>query len=389
MTAKRVPPEPASISRRNLMATTIAAGTTLSAEHSAAAPGASKRRMKMLMYRALAMQIECRPINASRDKAAARTMMRECLDRLTIQVKAAPISTGPDVKLVVLPEYFMTGFPMGMPIGKWADWAAVDLNGPEYERLAGIAQDNGIYLCGNAYERDVNFPGIFFQACFIFDPAGKHILRYRRLTSMFSPTPHDYWDKYLDLYGMDGVFPVARTPIGNLAAIASEEIQYPELARCFALRGAEVFLHPSAEPLLTGLTPKDIAKRARALENLAYVISANVAGHRDIPFLTNTCDGLSKIIDYQGRVLAEAGQGETVTAAADINITALRRYRNQQHINNFLPRLRMELYTDIYARKDFYPPNTLLTEEPTPEHFGRVQAGVIDRLRKLGVIEKE
>lgn len=343
----------------------------------------------MLMYRAVAMQIECRPINNSRDKAAARVMMRECLDRLAVQIEGAPIAAGRDIKLVVLPEYFMTGFPMGMAIPKWADWAAVDVGGSEYERFARIAQDNGIYLCGNAYERDVNFPGIFFQACFIFDPAGKHILRYRRLTSMFSPTPHDYWDRYLDLYGLEGAFPVARTPIGNLAAIASEEIQYPELVRCFVLRGAEVLCHPSAEPLLTGITPKDIAKRARALENLAYVISANVAGHRDIPFLTNTCDGLSKIIDYQGRVLAEAGQGETVTAAADINITALRRYRNQEHINNFLPRLRMELYAGAYGSKDFYPPNTLLKDEPTPAHFGRVQGEVIERLRKLGVIEPE
>lgn len=342
----------------------------------------------MLMYRALALQIECRPINACPDRESARGMINAFIDRLARTIPGARVAAG-DVKLVVLPEYVMTGFPMGMPIAQWADLAALDFGGPEYARLARIAQDNGIYLCGNAYEKDENFPGIFFQACFIFDPSGNHILRYRRLTSMFSPTPHDYWEKFLDLYGLDGAFPVARTPIGNLAAIASEEIQYPELVRSFVLRGAEVLCHPSAEPLATGITPKDIAKRARAIENLAYVVSANVAGHRDISFLTETCDGLSKVIDYEGRVLVEAGPGETVVAAADINITALRRRRNQPHINNFLPRLRMELFASNYQSANFYPPNTLMGTEPTPQHFSAVQASVIDRLRGLGVIEAE
>jgi predicted amidohydrolase len=341
------------------------------------------------MYRAVAMQLMCHPINTCASKEDARAMMMACIDRLKVTVPGSRLSVGPDMKLVVLPEYLLTGFPMGMAIPKWADWAAVDVDGPEYTALARIAADAKVYLCGNAYERDRNFPGIFFQACFIFDPAGNHILRYRRLTSMWSPTPHDYWDKYLDLYGMDGVFPVAKTPIGNLAAIASEEIQYPELVRSFVLRGAEVLCHPSAEPLRPGLTPKDIAKRARAIENLAYVVSANLSGHKDIPFLTNTCDGLSKVIDFEGRVLAEAGTGETVAAAADINITALRRYRNRPDMNNFLPRLRMELYRDSYARAEFYPANTLANTAPTPEHFGAVQRATIDRLRKAGVIEPE
>ncbi|MBL8644925.1 MAG: hypothetical protein JNK21_13405 [Rhodospirillaceae bacterium] len=381
------------VPRRRVLGASVAGLGALAApavpDPAAAEPSQHLKGQAMLMYRAVAMQIECLPINASTSKAEARAMMMAAITRLKITIPGSRIYAGNGVKLVVLPEYVFTGFPMGTAIPKWADWAAVDVGGPEYEALARIAQDNNIYLCGNAYERDANFPGIFFQACFIFDPSGKHILRYRRLTSMFSPTPHDYWDKYLDLYGWEGVFPVAKTEIGNLAAIASEEIQYPELVRCFALRGAEVLCHPSAEPLLTGLTPKDIAKRARAIENLAYVVSANVAGHRDIPFLDKTCDGLSKIIDYQGRVLAEAGPGESVTAAADINITALRRHRNTADINNFLPRLRMELYADTYARKDFYPANTLMKTDPTPQHFGAVQRQVIERLRQAGIIGAE
>ena len=343
----------------------------------------------MLIYRAVPMQITCHPVNECPDRASAAAMMKRCLDRLAVTVPGSRTSAGPDTKLVVLPEYFMTGFPMGMAIPKWAALAAVDIDGPQYTALAKIAQDAKVYLAGNAYVSDKNFPGVFFQGCFIFDPAGKLVLHYHRLTSMFTPTPHDYLDKYLDLYGADSLFPVVKTPIGNLACIASEEIQYPELVRCFALRGAEVFCHPTSEPYRTGLTPKDIMKRARAIENLAYVVSANTAGMIGYPFLDNTCDGLSKVIDFEGRVLAEAGFGETVAAAADINISALRRARNATDINNFPTRLRMELYASTYARKDFYPSNTLLNTDPTPEHFKTMQKQVIERLRKLGVIEAE
>jgi predicted amidohydrolase len=340
----------------------------------------------MIVYRAVPMQIACHPVNDCADRAAAEAMMKKCLDRLAVTVPGSRISAGPDTKLIVLPEYFMTGFPMGMAIEKWAALAAVDVDGPQYAALAKIAADAKVYLAGNAYVRDRHFPGIFFQGSFIFDPSGALILHYHRLTSMFSPTPHDYLDKYLDLYGADALFPVARTPIGNLACIASEEIQYPELVRSFALKGAEVFCHPTSEPYKTGLTPKDIMKRARALENLAYVVSANSAGMIGYPFLDNTCDGLSKVIDFEGRVLAEAGFGETVAAAADINISALRRARNAADINNFLTRLHMELYAPTYARKEFYPPNSLLDTAPTPEHFKRMQQDVIARLRRAGVI---
>src|SRR2546430_2207941 len=73
------------------------------------------------------------------------------------------------------------------------------------------------------------------------------VLRYRRLLSMFAPSPWDVWDAFLDRYGIDAVFPVATTEIGRLAAIASEEILYPEIARAHAVKGAEILLHSTSE----------------------------------------------------------------------------------------------------------------------------------------------
>jgi deaminated glutathione amidase len=228
-------------------------------------------------YRALALQLTCHAVNDCPDRASARARMRENLERVDRGVGGSKAFLGRDLRLVVLPEYLLTSYPLGETLEGWADKAAIDVDGPEYDALASIAARHDVFLAGNAYETDRHFPGLYFQASFCVAPSGKVVLRYRRLVSMFAPTPHDVWDRYLDIYGLDGVFPVARTEIGRLAAIASEEILYPEIARALALRGAEVFLHSSSEVGSPRLTPKDIAKRARALENLCYVVSSSAS----------------------------------------------------------------------------------------------------------------
>lgn len=342
----------------------------------------------MISYRACALQFACYPINFCSDKDSARAMIMEAIARVARLVPGAKSMGGADTKLIVLPEYVLTNFSMGFKPDKWRDWAALDIDGPEYEALAKVAQDNDVYLCTNAYERDENFPDTYFQACVIFDPSGNVALRYRRLNSIYTPTPHDYWDKYLDLYGLDAVFPVAKTPIGNLCSVASEEMQYPELIRTFALRGAEVLCHPCADPLNLAHNPKNVMKQARAIENLMYVISTNLSTHKDFPMGEHTCDGGSRVIDYTGRVLAEAGQGESCTATADINISALRHYRHRPEINNFLTRQRTDLYRDTYS-KEIWPANSLAGRPPERDHMAGVQRDVIARLKASGIIEAE
>jgi predicted amidohydrolase len=342
-------------------------------------------------YRALALQTACHAVNKCPDRGSARARMADSLARISRQVRGAKGFLGQDVRLVVLPEYFLTGYPLGETLPGWADKAALAPDGPEYEALARIAQDNAIFLSGNAYETDKAFPGLYFQASFVIDPSGTTVLRYRRLVSMFAPTPHDVWDRYLDLYGLDGVFPVASTSIGRLGAIASEEILYPEIARALALRGAEVFLHSTGEIGSTALTPKDIAKRARAIENLAYVVSANTAGIIDSDLPANSTDGMSKIVDFLGEVRIEAGFGESSVACAEIDLAALRRYRRRPGMGNMLSRQRLELFAPVYAGAPVYPANTLLGPDgsitvPERSHFVNTQRKVIERLAALGLV---
>jgi predicted amidohydrolase len=337
-------------------------------------------------FRALALQVTCHAVNQASNRQEARSLMQQTISRLGQQIAASIAFIGFDCKLVVLPEYFLTGFPMGESLAVWADKACLEMEGAEYEALGEIAQKQGIFLAGNAYELDRNFPGLYFQTSFVLDPYGSIVLRYRRLNSMFAPTPHDVWDKYLDCYGIEGVFPVAKTEIGNLAAIASEEILYPEVARCLAMRGAEIFLHSTSEVSGNTLTPKNAAKISRAVENIAYVISANSAGIVNIPIPTASTDGGSKIVDYRGLILAETNSGESMAAFAEIDLAALRRYRRRPGLNNLLSRQRLELYADSYRQSHFYPANTMLEGEVDRKHFIQTQRETIERLARLGII---
>ncbi len=341
---------------------------------------------ELLSYRAIALQTKCLAVNRAKTKAEATTIIKQTIERLARQILGSIAFVGFDTKLIVLPEYFLTGFPMGETIDEWREKASLEIDGEIYELLGKIAQEGKIYLSGNAYELDPNFPDLYFQTSFIIAPNGNLVLRYRRLNSMFAPTPHDVWDKYLDIYGLEAVFPVAKTEIGNLACIASEEILYPEIGRCLAMRGAEVFCHSSSEIFGMENTPKNVAKLARSYENMAYVVSVNSGGLADISIPENSTDGGSCLIDYKGLVIAQTGQGESINAFAEIDLAALRRHRRRAGMGNLLSRQRFELYAESYAKHSFYPANSLFEKKAERSHFVETQKQVIEKLENEGII---
>lgn len=346
-------------------------------------------------YAALALQVATHCVNDCPDRATARARMAENIAHVRRSIAGSKAFirqfNGVDIKLVVVPEYFLTGFPMGESVAEWRDKAVLAIDGPEYRALGAIARDHDLYLAGNAYETDPHFPELYFQCCFIIAPSGDVCLRYRRLISLAGPTPYDVWDRYVAVHGLDGVFPVVDTPIGRLAAIASEEIQYPEIARCHAMRGAEVFVNPTSEIGSPLLTTKDIARRARATENLAYVVSANSARMDGTAVPGSSTSGMTKIVDYRGDVLAEAAAGgESMVATATIDLDALRATRRRTGLTNQLVRQPFQAYAESYAATIFHPRNLLLKDgEPRVPGKGEStswQSADIARLSDAGII---
>jgi predicted amidohydrolase len=132
---------------------------------------------------------------------------------------------------------------------------------------------------------------------------------------------------------------------------------FPEAIRQLALNGAEILVRVSAymDPWGTA-SPMEwwtLINRVRAIENLAYVVACN-QGASLRNYAPYSWPGGSMIVDYDGRILAqaEAGTGERIVVGP-IDLAALRYERQRRRGHFMLGHLRTEAYTGY--RKPIYP----------------------------------
>ena len=123
--------------------------------------------------------------------------------------------------------------------------------------------------------------------------------------------------------------------------------------------GAEVLIRVSAYMDPWGATPPldwwTLFNRARAVENFAFVVAANQGASAEHypPF---SWPGGSMIVDFDGRILAQAdpGPGEKIVVGP-IDLAALRAERQRRRGHHLLSHLRTEAYTELYTRPIFRP----------------------------------
>jgi hypothetical protein len=176
--------------------------------------------------------------------------------------------------------------------------------------------------------------------------------------------PYEVHTSPHDLPGYDEpLFPVADTPIGRIGCAICYDWLFPEVLRQLAANGAEVLIRVSAYMDPWGATEPmnwwTLINRTRAIENIAYVVAANQgASLRHYP--PYSWPGGSQVVDFDGRMLAEAspGPGERIVVAP-IDISALRHERRTRVGHHMTAHLRTGAY-DVY-RTTGYPPR------PQPE----------------------
>lgn len=260
-------------------------------------------------------------------------------------------------RLLVFPEFFLTGVPESRRHEEYLG-RAIEIPGPVTEAFGKKAQHYNAYIAGNCFEIDPEWPGRVFNTSWIVGPDGDVILRYRKLndSQAYLPTstnPPDLYSAYLERYGVEGLFPVVDTPLGRLACMTCFDVNFPEVARCLALRGAEIILMPTGEGYSFQAKHR-LMKQARAYENGCYVITANhggFIGHRP----ASQQRGYSEIINYRGDSIACAdGPGEC-TISGLVDLAALRDHRGHVSDHNFLVGLRASLYAPIYADAPTWP----------------------------------
>ena len=343
-------------------------------------------------WTATCVQVMNRTVNHASNRDEAMEIVHRSLDRWEILILGgiAPGQARPNNpnQLLLFPEFALQGFPILESADEWIEKACFEIPGPETERLQKIAQQHRLYIGANSYERHADWPGIYFNCSYLINPAGDIILKYRRINTLHSVSPHDVMDRYLDMYGIEGTFPVADTELGKVAMMPCAEIMYPEAARAFMMRGAEVILHPTSDSGAMDLWAWESAKRVRAAENMVYLVSCNAGGSVGGAIPDSFNMGHSKIFDFNGRLLGESGgPGETVLPSATIDVEELRRARSDCLSYNRILSQRHDIYRAVYEAALFIAPNAYL-ENRMPSRKASVDLlkGSLENAVKRGAV---
>jgi formamidase len=306
--------------------------------------------MTPLRYAAAACQTDM-PNPIDRRGMAANT------DRMLAMIDAAVAGSAPflPVRLVVFPE-FAHAAPVYPSARELMDRLAVPVPNEHTERLWQKALEHDIYIqSGSMIELDPRWPDVVFNTTCLIGPEGI-VSRYRKVNPWI---PYEVHASPHDLAGYDDpLFPVADTPIGRIGCAICYDWMFPEAIRQLAANGAEVLVRVSAYMDPWGATEPmnwwTLVNRCRALENTAYVVAANQgASLRHYP--PYSWPGGSQIVDFDGRILAEAspGPGERIVVAP-IDVSAVRHERETRIGHHMLAHLRTEAYP-VYGRHQ-YPP---------------------------------
>ena len=278
---------------------------------------------------------------------AERSAIESHTDRMLTMLEQAVEGYSPflPVKLVVFPE-FAHAAPVYPTARELLAHLALPIPNEHTERYAAKARQYGVYVqTGSFLESDARYPGVVFNTTCLIGPEGL-LTRYRKVN------PWIPWEVHASPHDVPGyadeMFPVARTPIGNLGVAICYDWLFPEVLRQLTANGAEVLIRVSAYMDPWGATaPMDwwtVVNRCRAIENVAYVVAANQAASlaHYPPF---SWPGGSMAVDFEGRVLAQAdpGPGEKIVVAP-IDISALRHERAVRKGHQTLAHLRTECF---------------------------------------------
>lgn len=250
-----------------------------------------------------------------------RSSVETALEALTLAAERAA-SQGAD--LLVTPEMYLGGYNIGAAqIDVHAGQSDAALAGLEaIARAHSIALVAGLALPGNPRP---------FNACVAFDNSGAEVARYHK-THLFGEV-----DRAQFTPG-DGLSPVVALNGWQVALAICYDIEFPELTRALALRGAELIVCPTAN-----MTPFDsVATRlvpARAEENAICLAYCNYTG-AEAQFAYN---GLSCVVGADGNDLVRASDGDEIIFASLDRAAGRAASQTQTHLTDRRP----DLYGDL------------------------------------------
>lgn len=194
-------------------------------------------------------------------------------------------------------------------------------DGPTRRFAAGLAAECGVAVHASLYERADAADGLGFNTAIVVAPDGALLTRTRKLH--IPVTAGYYEDRYFRQGPADGdSYPVIELGTGRFGFPTCWDQWFPELARAYSLRGAEVLIYPTAigsEPDHPGFDTEPLWHQvitANGIANATFMVAVNRIGTEG----ALTFYGSSFISDPYGRVLVQAPRDEPAVLVADLDL---------------------------------------------------------------------
>ena len=213
------------------------------------------------------------------------------------------IAANQGARLVVLPEYFAI---MGL---KETDKVAVreeEGKGPIQSFLAKMAKKHKIWLVGGSIPLVSNFANKVRNSCLVFDDKGQLAARYDKIHLFGLDLGNEHYHEEKTIESGDAI-KVVDTPFGRIGLSICYDLRFPELYR--AMKDVNIIVVPAAFTDTTGRAHWETLIRARAIENLSYVIASAQGGYH---LSGRETHGNSMIVDPWGVILDRLPRGSGV-----------------------------------------------------------------------------
>ncbi len=182
--------------------------------------------------------------------------------------------------------------------------------GPIQDFLSEQSQKYGIWLMGGTIPLQATVADKVRAACLLYDPEGKCAFRYDKIHLFDATVNEESEESYQESNTLEAghEIVIAETPFGNIGMTVCYDLRFPELYRAMLKNDVNIITVPSAFTATTGVAHWESLLRARAIENLCYVIASNQGGQH---INDRETWGHSMIIDPWGDILdcIEKGPG--------------------------------------------------------------------------------
>jgi len=212
-------------------------------------------------------------------------------------------------RLVVLPEFFAI---MGMTDQDKLAVREQPGTGQIQNFLSETARKYGIWLVGGSIPLVASTQDKVMNTCLVFDESGDQVARYDKIHLFNLELGNENYHEAKTIEPGNGVV-VVDSPFGCIGLAVCYDLRFPELFR--SMKNVDIIVLPSAFTETTGKMHWEVLVRARAIENLSYVIAAAQGGYHVNGRETH---GNSMIVDPWGRVMDRLPRGSGVVIA-DVN----------------------------------------------------------------------